>query len=165
MWLELNSPAWQFSLVAHGTWQVSVYFWWQSKLLTVYGHIKHWDMIRKVSSDSWQRTHPHKTYQMTTIRTRLNSEWCPALCSLPWWGARCDIYWPFVVRKWPPGVIWQEPTPSTLPWSIDQNMSSRLLAAIKINYSLISLHEVWHGASCRPLPSNIPPQRPVLSLF
>ena len=29
-----------------------VYFWWQSKLLTVYGHIKHWDMIRKVSSDN-----------------------------------------------------------------------------------------------------------------
>ena len=113
--------------------------------------------------DSWQRPHPHKTYQMTTIRTRLDSEWCPALCSLPWWGARCDIYRPFVVRKWPPGDIWQEPTPSTLPWSIDQNMSSRLLATIKINYTLISLHEVWHGASCRPqpdLPSNIPPQRP-----
>ena len=72
---------------------------------------------------------------MTTIR-RNQAEFLPLRVPLrPWWGSRCDIYWPFVVRKWPPGVIWQEPTPSTLPWSIDQNMSTPAPSLIRIiNY-------------------------------
>ena len=79
---------------------------------------------------------------MTTIR-RNQAEFLPLRVPLcPWWGARCDIYWPFVVRKWPPGVIWQEPTPSTLPWSIDQNMSTPAPSVIRINY-ISSLPPPW----------------------
>ena len=85
---------------------------------------------------------------MTTIR-RNQAEFLPLWVPLrPWWGARCDIYWPFVVRKWPPGVIWQEPTPSTLPWSIDQNMSTPAPSLIRINYiswglTLGFLHQIF----------------------